>query len=224
MNKTIYVINPNSSQLVTDGLDDALQELRIAGGPEIKCLTLESGPPGIQSQYDADSAGLLLAKRIQELDAQYGDAAATYVIACFSDPGLFLAREITNKPVLGISESGILTAMTMGHKLGIIAILQGAINRHSRMFAAAGVASRIVAEIPLGLGVQELSNAHNTKAKLREVGSRLKEEHHADVLVLGCAGMASYRKWLEDAIQIPVVDPTQAAVSMAIGRVLLSWK
>ena len=56
-----------------------------------------------------------------------------------------------------------------------------------------------------------------------EVGSALRERHGADVVVMGCAGMARYRKPLQDEIGIPVVEPTQAAVAMAIGRVRLGW-
>jgi Asp/Glu/hydantoin racemase len=39
---------------------------------------------------------------------------------------------------------------------------------------------------------------------------------------MGCAGMARHRKPLEDALGIPVIDPTQAAVTMALGVVQLS--
>jgi len=42
-------------------------------------------------------------------------------------------------------------------------------------------------------------------------------------VVMGCAGMARYRKPLQEEIGIPVVEPTQAAVAMAIGRVRLNW-
>jgi Asp/Glu/hydantoin racemase len=35
--------------------------------------------------------------------------------------------------------------------------------------------------------------------------------------------MARYRQPLQDEIGIPVVEPTQAAVAMAIGRVRLAW-
>jgi Asp/Glu/hydantoin racemase len=35
--------------------------------------------------------------------------------------------------------------------------------------------------------------------------------------------MARYRSDLEEAVQIPVVEPTQAAVTMALGRILLGW-
>jgi len=40
--------------------------------------------------------------------------------------------------------------------------------------------------------------------------------------VMGCAGMARHRKPLEEALGIPVIDPTQAAVAMALGAVQVS--
>jgi Asp/Glu/hydantoin racemase len=55
-----------------------------------------------------------------------------------------------------------------------------------------------------------------------EVGRALKEEDGAGAIVMGCAGMARLRKDLEDALQIPVIDPTQAATAMALGTVQLS--
>ena len=55
------------------------------------------------------------------------------------------------------------------------------------------------------------------------VGRQLKTQDGADVVVMGCAGMARYRKPLQDEIGVPVVEPTQAAVAMAIGRVRLNW-
>jgi Asp/Glu/hydantoin racemase len=58
---------------------------------------------------------------------------------------------------------------------------------------------------------------------MAEVGKALREQHGADVVVMGCAGMARYRKPLQDAIGIPVVEPTQAAVGMAVARVRLNW-
>ena len=54
-----------------------------------------------------------------------------------------------------------------------------------------------------------------------EVGTTLKTVHGADVLVMGCAGMARFRATLEDAVGMPVVEPTQAAVAMAVGHVRL---
>jgi Asp/Glu/hydantoin racemase len=49
--------------------------------------------------------------------------------------------------------------------------------------------------------------------------SRYVAQDGADVLIMGCAGMARHRRPLEDALGVPVIDPTQAAVAMAIGTV-----
>ena len=78
-----------------------------------------------------------LCHMVREYD---GDAAA-FVIACFSDPGLFAARESPAKPVLGIAECGILTALTLGHRFGVISILARSVARQLRYIGAMGVAS-----------------------------------------------------------------------------------
>lgn len=215
----ILVINPNSTDAVTRAIDDAMAPLRIPGGPAVDCITLREGPPAVESQLDADSVILPLCRLIRAAETD----TAAFVIACFSDPGLFSARELTAKPVLGIAECGILTALTMGHRFGVISILARSVARHLRYIAAMGVSARLAGDLPLGLGVLELGDARATLKRMIEVGHRLRDQHGADVLVMGCSGMAPYRATLEEAVQIPVVEPTQAAVGMAIARHRLGW-
>jgi allantoin racemase len=215
----ILVINPNSTEAVTRGIDEALEPLRISGGPAIDCVTLKDGPPGIETQQHVDSVVPHLLSLVSQKDNQY----AAFVIACYSDPGLHSVREATKKPVLGISECGILTALTLGQRFGVIAILQKSIPRHLRYVGAMGVTERFAGELPVDIPVVELSNEKKTFGRMVEVGKALRERHGADVVVMGCAGMARYRKPLQDAIGVPVVEPTQAAVAMAIGRVRLNW-
>jgi Asp/Glu/hydantoin racemase len=215
----ILVINPNSTEAVTRGIDEAVEPLRIPGGPAIDCVTLKEGPPGIETQQHVDGVVSPLLSLIQKNEKQY----AAFVIACYSDPGLHSVREATTKPVLGISECGILTALTLGHRFGVIAILRQAIPRHLRYVGALGVTERLAGELPVDIPVVELSNEKKTFGRMVEVGKALREQHGADVVVMGCAGMARYRKPLQDEIGIPVVEPTQAAVAMAIGRVRLNW-
>jgi Asp/Glu/hydantoin racemase len=160
-----------------------------------------------------------LCRAIADADAE----ASAFVIACFSDPGLHSARETTAKPVLGIAECGILTALTLGHRFGILSILAKSVPRHLRYVASMGVSQRLAADLPIGLGVTELADGRRTLARLIEVGRELRDGHGADVLVMGCAGMARYRDDLEEAVKLPVIEPTQAAVTMAIGRVKLGW-
>ena len=215
----ILVINPNSTDAVTCSIDAAMGPLRMPGGPAIDCVTLSEGPPAVESQGDADAVILPLCRAIRAAEAD----AAAFVIACFSDPGLYSAREVTAKPVLGIAECGILTALTLGHRFGVLSILARSVSRHLRYIAAMGVGQRLAADLPIGLGVLELAEARKTVTRMIEVGRRMRDQHGADVLVMGCSGMALYRAELEEALRIPVVEPTQAAVAMAIGRIRLGW-
>ena len=215
----ILVINPNSTEAVTQGIDEGMAALRIPGGPAIDCMTLKEGPPGIETQQHVDGVIPHLLHLVREREAEY----SAFVIACYSDPGLHSVREATAKPVLGISECGILTALTLGQKFGVIAILQKSIPRHLRYMGAMGVMDRLAAELPVGLAVTELSDEKKTFGRMVEVATALRDVHGANVIVMGCAGMARYRKPLQDAVGLPVVEPSQAAVGMAIARVRLGW-
>ncbi|MBL0406465.1 aspartate/glutamate racemase family protein [Microvirga aerilata] len=218
MGPTVYVINPNSSQTVTAEIDKAVAPLRSADGPDIVCLSLAEGPPGIQSQQDVDGVIVPMLRKAVELE----DSAGAFVVACFSDPGLHALRELSRRRVFGIAECGVLTALTLGQRFGVIAILPTSVPRHLRYFGAMGVMDRFAADLPIGLGVAELSDEGRALDRMIKVGRTLKDSHGADVLVMGCAGMARFRTALEAAVGVPVVEPTQAAVAMAVGHVRLS--
>jgi Asp/Glu/hydantoin racemase len=210
----ILVINPNSNPAVTAGLDAALATLRLADGPSIRCTTLAEGPFGIETQKDVEQVTLPL-RRLVEQD----NAADAFVIACFSDPGLHVCREATRRPVFGINECGVLTALSRGERFGIIAIAAKSVARHRRYLRQMGLDGRLAGERALEMSVAETASGENTFARMETVGRALIEQDGADVVVMGCAGMARHRRPLEAALGVPVIDPTQAAVAMAIGTV-----
>ena len=216
MPKKILVINPNSNPAVTAGFSEAVEPLRIAGGPLIECVTLESGPFGVETQQDVDSVILPL----RDLMLDHPDADA-FVIACYSDPGLATCREAVSQPVFGIQESGLFTALQKGERAGVIALSPRSIARHLPYVRRMGVESRLAAERPLHLSVEDAEN-DDAFGRVLEVATELKELDFADTLVLGCAGMARHRQKLEKIVGLPVTDPTQAAVGQALGAVLLA--
>jgi allantoin racemase len=213
----LLVINPNSNHLVTQGLQEALKPLGFEGGPEIICETLAEGPHGIESQADADGVAMPL-RRLVEGD----NSSAAFVIACYSDPGLHVCREATDRPVFGIAECGVLTALARAETFGVIAIAQRSISRHTRYLRQMGLMERLAGERPLNMSVAETAAGQETLAKMIEVGRTLRDQDGAGAIVMGCAGMARHRRSLEKALGIPVIDPTQAAVTMALGTVQLA--
>ena len=217
MSTSITVLNPNSSQSVTDGLSEALEALRFAGGPVIRCATLAEGPPGIES----DEHVAAVAEPVCNYLRAHENNTGAFVIACFSDPGLRRAREECARPVFGMAESGLLTALAHGRRFGVISILDSSLARHLNYIRALGIESRMAGDLPLGLGVLELQDSAVALERMCAVGARLRDEQEADVLVMGCAGMAALRKPLQESLGIPVIEPVQAAVSMAMGAIAL---
>jgi allantoin racemase len=213
----IRVVNPNSNEAVTRGIDEAVQPLRFDGGPDIVCSTLAEGPFGIETQEHVESVALPL-RRLVEAD----NASDAFIIACYSDPGLHVCRDGTTRPVFGIAECGVLTALARAEHFGVIAIMQRSIARHMRYLRQMGLMDRLAGERPLNMSVAETASGEGTLSRMIEVGRALKEQDGANAIVMGCAGMARHRKPLEDALGIPVIDPTQAAVAMALGVVQLS--
>ena len=209
----IVVLNPNSTESVTEGIDAALDPLRLDGGPSIECATLAEGPPGIESDAHVQAVVAPIARFVASREA----GAGAFIIACFSDPGLAEARGATRRPVLGMAACGVLTATALGSRFGVVSILEQAIPRHLRYYDALGLGSRLAGDRAVGIGVTGLSDESRTLDRMMATGATLRDEDGADVLVLGCAGMARYRERLEDALGIPVVDPVQAAVGMAIS-------
>ena len=209
----IVVLNPNSTEAVTEGIDTALEPLRLGGGPSIECATLAEGPPGVETDAHVTAVAAPIARFV----ASREDDTDAFIIACFSDPGLAEARRATRRPVLGMAACGVFTATALGSRFGVISILEQVIPRHLRYYDALGVGSRLAGDRAVGIGVTGLADESRTLDRLMATGNALRDEDGADVLVLGCAGMARYRERLEDSLGVPVVDPVQAAAGMAIS-------
>ena len=214
----ILVINPNSNEAVTEGMAKVLHSFNFSDGPEIVCVSLTQGPFGIESQADIEFVKFPLRNMVSERK----DIEA-FVIACYSDPGLQVCREATDRPVFGIQECAVLAAMAQGDRFGVIALQELSIRRHLIYLRQMGVMGRFAKERAVNLSVEECASGAKTFDKLCTVAQQLRDEDKADTVILGCAGMASHRSSLESRIGIPVIDPVEAAVSMAMHTVISKY-
>jgi Asp/Glu/hydantoin racemase len=128
---------------------------------------------------------------------------------------------MTDRPVFGIAECAMMTALTRGDRFGVISILANSAKRHWRHMRERLLHERCAGDRPLGLTVAESESGSDTLERMEAVGRQLRDEDGADVIIMGCAGMAKHRVPLQDNLGLPVIDPTQAAATMAIGAVVL---
>ena len=147
MTDRILVINPNSSTEVTRHISLALEGYRFPGGPEIDCVTIAEGPPGIEMQVHVEQVVLPMC-RLVDAERPRTDA---FVIACFSDPGLYAVRERAGVPVIGIAQAGFSQAMLLGDRFGVIAILDRSVKQNLRYVASLGLGDPLGADRAIGL-------------------------------------------------------------------------
>ena len=207
----IVVINPNSNKDFTDHMDQAVEPLRAKGSVQIDCVNLEGTPYGIETQRDVDSVIDPICDYVNN-DTE----ASAFVIACFADTGVHSAREITDRPVVGIGEAGIATASNRGERYGIVSTTAEGKNSELRLVRSFGLEQRLAGTEAIELPIVEILTSNLTYDRMLGAAEKLKK-NGADVLVLGCAGMTPYREKLEQDSGLPVIDPTVAATAMAIG-------
>ncbi|WMS44037.1 aspartate/glutamate racemase family protein [Acuticoccus sp. MNP-M23] len=211
----ILLINPNSNQAVTDGMAGAVTPYKVHGGPEVECITLTTGPFGVESQADVEAVTLPL----RNIVASRRDVDA-FIIACFSDPGLAVCREATGAAVLGIRECAVFSALTLGDRFGVVALGPASIRRQSRAFREMGVTARWAGSAPLHMSVAD-AEEESAYPAVQTAAERLLEQG-AEAIILGCAGMVKHRAPLARAMGVPVIDPVQAATAQALGVALLA--
>ena len=216
--RKVIVINPNSSENVTDALRESVAPLAAASKTPIECVTLKEGPPGVETQLHRAQVVEPMCRLIRSLEAEAG----AFVIACFGDPGLYAAREATSRPVFGMAEASMLFALGIGETFGILSTIPASVKGHQRYLRQLGLEARCAGDLAIGLGILELPRDPSVSlGRLIGAGRRLRDENGADALITGCAGMAPYRRQIQEALGIPVIEPGYAAVSMALGAALL---
>jgi len=208
----ILVINPNCSGDCSAGIEAAIAPFRFAGGPELEVATLAEGPPAIYSWRDWHAVVEPLCHRIER------ESADAYVIACASDPGIEAARAVTARPVFGVFRSAVAAAAASAERFGVIAIVEASKPRHLLALRAMGLAGRLAAEVALNVTMETLLDPDLACARLIAAGRELAAAG-AGAVVLGCTGMAHHRTAIADAVGLPVIEPCQAGVLLAIGAV-----
>ncbi|MGV0817746.1 aspartate/glutamate racemase family protein [Martelella sp. AMO21009] len=205
----ILVVNPNSSQAVTAGIREALLPL----GDHFEVVCRADGPDTIRTDEDVAVAGRAFAER-----AAASPDASGFIVACFSDPGLDLARKTVAQPVTGAQEAAVLEACGLADRFGIIALSVRAIPRHLKRIEGLGLIDRLVEEVPLADVSAEASGRDPAAyAEILRLAADLRARG-AGVVVLGCAGMAALAARLQADLAMPVIDPVAAAGRLALKR------
>jgi allantoin racemase len=206
----ILIINPNSDA----GMTAAIQESAEAftdGTFQVTTVSTPGAPRFIESHGDEVACGPGMMQIMREREGEF-DA---FVMACHSDVHIEALREATGKPVIGIGEASMKLASFLGRTFSVVTTHQhsvpGKLEQARKLYLQDQLMS-VRAPDPgeEGLGGVEL---------FMELSRRAKEEDGAEVIVLGCAGLAGMDRTISEALEMPVLDGVPCALMLASGFV-----
>jgi allantoin racemase len=216
MSARLLLINPNTTASMTERMADAARAV-ARPGTQIEAATVESSVPFIDGWYDETIAAAAVARLVSERAGTF-DAA---IIACFGDPGLYAARELTDAPVVGIAEASFLLAISLGHRFGIVSTVDRATPATWDLLRHYGIEARCAAVEPSEAEVLELDDDPSAQLDRMLAAGNRAIAAGAEVLCMGCGAMLSIRAELERRLGVPVVEAVPAAVAYAEALVSL---
>jgi allantoin racemase len=200
----ILVINPNSDGAFTELIGEAARKA-ASPGTEILCESAPGAPTFIETSRDE----ALCAPGMMELVSRHGDADA-FLIACTCDPNLDVLREMTDSPVVGAGESSMLFALPLGARFSVIQTTEGSVQSKRELVRKYGLQDRCSSVRPIREHGEE-----PLEERLLEAARIARDCDGAEVVTLGCAGLAGLDRRLEEALGMPVIDGITAGVRLA---------
>jgi allantoin racemase len=214
----IKLINPNTTQRMTDAMGRCAREV-AAPGTEVIAVNPTMGPPSIEGYYDEALAtpGLLA-----EVAAGERDGCDGYVIACFGDPGLYAARELARGPVIGIAEAAMHAASVLAPGFSVVTTLARTCGMAWHLAERYGMKRFCRNVRATDVAVLDLDKPGSAARRIiLDECRRALAEDGSDAIVLGCAGMAELCREIEDALGAPVIEGVTAAVKWTEALVAL---
>jgi allantoin racemase len=194
------LLNPNTDMGHTEAMAGVARRV-LPEASEVLAASPERGPASIESAADAAVAGAEMLSLLRALPQQ--DA---YLVACFGDPGLDAARELTEAPVVGIGEAAYRAACLVATRFGVVTTLRRGIPAIEEGARRYGVADRLVSVEALDIPVSEQGAGHpETTAAIVAAAQRL-AGRRAEAIVLACGGMADVAAAVQERAGVPVCD------------------
>jgi allantoin racemase len=213
----ILVVNVNTTDSMTQSI--GAQARAVAEpGTEIVPLTPFFGADSVEGNYESYLAAIAVMDRVLAYDEPY-DAV---VQAGFGEHGREGLQELLDVPVVDITEAAAHLAYLLGYRYSVVTTLDRTVPLIRERLLLAGLDAHCASVRSSRMSVLELESSPERAVRAIVEEARLAiEDDNAEVIVLGCGGMADLDKAIRSEIAVPVVDGVSAAVKLAEALVRL---
>ncbi|NUR88745.1 MAG: Asp/Glu/hydantoin racemase, partial [Nonomuraea sp.] len=212
----LLVVNVNTTAAMTASIGRRA-ERAASPGTEIVALTPRFGPESVEGNFES----YLAAVGVMDAVARYEGDYDAVIQAGFGEHGREGLQELVAVPVIDITEAAAHVACLLGRRYAVVTSLERTVGQIEDRLRLAGLLSRCAAIRATGLGVLELESSPMTVV---DTARRAVVEDRADVIVLGCGGMAGLEDLVAERVDVPVVEGVSAAVRLAESLVGLGLR
>jgi allantoin racemase len=213
----ILIVNVNTTESMTEGIGAQARKV-AAEGTEIVALTPRFGAESVEGNFESYLAAIGVMDAVMRYDQPY-DAV---IQAGYGEHGREGLQELLDVPVVDITEAAASTAMFLGHKYSVVTTLDRAVPLIEDRLKLAGLDDRCASVRASGMAVLELeSDPERAVAAIVDQAAAAVTQDHAEVICLGCGGMAELEAKVRERTGVPVVDGVAAAVTIAESLVRL---
>lgn len=213
----ILVANVNTTAAMTQTIAESARAV-ASRNTEIIGLTPTFGAESVEGNYESFLAAVAVQEAIRNFDGEY-DAV---VQAGYGEHGREGLQEICDVPVVDITEAAASTAQYLGHRYSVVTTLDRTVPLIEDRLLTAGLAPRCASVRASGLSVLELEkDPQRTLEAIVAESVRAVDQDRAEVICLGCGGMAGLDTAIRRETGVPVVDGVAAAVTVAESLVRL---
>ncbi|MGO2035225.1 MAG: aspartate/glutamate racemase family protein [Brevibacterium sp.] len=207
----ILVVNVNTTESMTEGIAAAARSAASAG-TEIIGVTPTFGAESCEGNVESHLAALGVMDAVLKHQGDY-DAV---IQAGYGEHGREGLQELLDVPVIDITEAGAGLAMFLGRRFSVVTTLDRTLPLIEDRLLLAGLHTHCASVRASGMAVLELENEpERAVAAITEQAAEAVKRDRAEVIVLGCGGMAELANSIVDRCQVPVVDGVTAAVRLA---------
>lgn len=208
--RRVLVIDPVGSDRWVEA-DSAYVRSRARAGTVVDFIALDEGPESLESACDEARAVPGVIRRGLEMAAGHDGV----LVNCFLDPGVQALRELLDIPVAGPGESGMVFAGLLGDKFSVLCVARNLVPRHERQARVLGLEGRLASVVDIGIPVLDLTADAKRTIDTAAARARLAVERDgAEVVLLGCTGMAGLAQAIRERLDVPVVEPLSAALKL----------
>lgn len=216
----MLLVNVNTTASMTETMAASARRHALPD-TEIVPLTPRFGADGVDSNFES----LLSAVGVMDAVVSYPEPFDAVILGGFGEHGREGLQELVEGPVLDIAECSAHVALLLGRTYSVVTTLQRSVGAIEDRLATAGLSDRCASVRSTGLATLELeADPDRALRAILDAARQAVEQDHAEVLCLGCGGMAGLDEQVSTQLGVPVVDGIAAAVALGESLVRIGMR